>query len=63
MYIGEKVNFKPAEFICDCEGRLAHLPGHPQYVTGEIDYINREHRYYTIRFDVWGNTMHESFKF
>ena len=35
----------------------------PRRVTGHIEYINRAHRYFTVRVDTGRGILRESFKF
>ena len=53
--LGEPVTFWPAEFVIPAGTRPS--------IIGHIVYINEPHRYYTVEFQVFGYTMHESFKF
>lgn len=63
MKIGDTYRFKPSCFTETGDGTLAHLPGCPVDVTGKVVYINEPHRYFTVEYIVWGNTLRESFKF
>jgi hypothetical protein len=59
--IGKKISFVPAAFMGI--GSVKVLADMPRKVKGVIDYINYEHRWFRARFEVWGQTMHECFKF
>lgn len=63
MRVGDTYKFKPSAFCESEDGTLAHLPGRPRYVTGEIVFINEPHRFFTVQFNVWSYTLRESFKF
>lgn len=63
MRVGDTYKFKPSAFCVSDDGTLAHLPGQPRYVTGEVIYINEIHRLFTVEFTVWSYTLRESFKF
>lgn len=56
--IGEKISFIPDAFT-----RVEKDPRVPVRVAGIVDYINRAHRYYRVRFEVNGYTLYECFKF
>lgn len=57
--IGDKIRFIPDAFMhYRLDGAFA-----PVSVTGSIEYINRVHRYYRVRFEVNGYTLYECFKF
>ncbi len=65
--IGAKITFRPS---CWYDGRSGsqggdihvRLPGGTE-VTGTVDYINREHGWFRVRYEVFGNVNHECFKF
>ena len=63
MELGETYKFRPEGLDQHSDGSLAHLPGRPRYVTGTIDYINEAHRYFRVRYEMWGKAFHECFKF
>lgn len=61
MHIGQKVKWHPSAFI------RARDSGAPESIitelTGEIAYINAEHRYYMIEAQCHGYTIRECFKY
>lgn len=63
MRLGDTYKFRPAELAVSGDGILSHLPGRPRYVTGVVDYINAAHRFFRVRYELWGNVLHECFKF
>ena len=58
--LGDPVSFIPAAF-------QAHSAGFPEELaitlTGHVVYINQEHHYYRVAFDMPGCIGHECFKF
>ena len=61
--IGAEVKFKPSGLVVDSERRIAHLPVRPMDLTGVIDYINHDHRYFRVAYQMNNYTLHECFKF
>ena len=49
MRIGEAYTFVPAAFGAEIGGKDTKTI--PRRVTGHIEYINRAHRYFTVRVD------------
>lgn len=62
-YIGAEVKIRPSELALDAERRLAFLPGRPMYLTGVIDYIHHDHRFFRVSYQMNNYTLHECFKF
>jgi len=63
VYIGAPIRFVPAGFTGESAGAL---PGHkpiPREVTGRVIYINREHRTFTVAYEVNGYRLRETMKF
>lgn len=60
--IGEKISFIPSAFIngANLDKPLAGMRGK---VKATIDYINEEHHWFRAAYDLFGQTMHECFKF
>ena len=61
MRIGEAYTFVPAAFGAEIGGKDTKTI--PRRVTGHIEYINRAHRYFTVRVDTGRGILRESFKF
>lgn len=61
MRIGEAYTFVPAAFGAGIGGKDTKTI--PRRVTGHIEYINRAHRYFTVRVDTGRGILRESFKF
>lgn len=61
MRIGEDYTFVPAAFGAEIGGKDTKTI--PRRVTGHIEYINRAHRYFTVRVDTGRGILRESFKF
>lgn len=57
--IGDKITFRPAAFFDNPSG---YGPA-PTQVTGTVIYINKEHRYYRVAYEMPGCIGHECFKF
>jgi len=67
---GQLVRFAPAAFTGEQAGSSKKKPEQargrsepPRTVTGRIDYINRRHRWYNVRYELNGYVLHEGFKF
>ena len=59
--VGAPYRFKPAAF---CGERDCGIPTNRTVeVTGRIAGINYAHRYFWVRYEVYGYTLYESFKF
>ena len=61
MRLGEAYTFVPAAFGAEIGGK--DTKPIPRRVTGHIEYINRAHRYFTVRVDTGRGILRESFKF
>ena len=62
-HIGAEVKIRPSGLVLDHERRIAHLPGRPMYLTGVIEYINHDHRFFRVAYQMNNYTLHECFKF
>ena len=61
--IGAEVKIRPSGLVLDHERRIAYLLGLLMYLTGVIDYINHDHRYFRVAYQMNSYTLHECFKF
>ena len=66
--IGEEKSICVSVRLTLCPRRLrrrvgARTQNHPPAGTGHIEYINRAHRYFTVRVDTGRGILRESFKF
>lgn len=62
--LGDKIRFVPSAFSnCNDGSQMHQYGGCPTEVTGVIDYINQEHRWYRVRFEIFNTVLHEGFKF
>ncbi len=62
--LGMKYSFVPAAFTAEKSGTPA--PGGvriPHRVTGTVTYIHRQHRWFQVTYEIFGNVLKECFKF
>ena len=59
--VSVRLTFVPAAFGAEIGGKDTKTI--PRRVTGHIEYINRAHRYFTVRVDTGRGILRESFKF
>lgn len=64
--IGEHITFKPAAFMaeaCRPDQRNNDRWEIPRMVTGRVCYINHQHRWYNVEYQIHGRKLYEGFKF
>lgn len=61
--IGAPYRFVPAAFTGEKSGKIPGGKEVPRSVNGKITYINREHRFFQVTFEVNGYILHECIKF
>ena len=60
--IGDKISFIPSAFmVSNTPGRALH--GMPRKVKATVTYVNEAHHWFRATYDIWGQQMHECFKF
>ena len=57
--LGKKVSFIPCAFT---DARGVGKAGYQVTATGTVTYVNEEHDYFTITYQMYGETFRESFK-
>ena len=63
MKLGTTIKFTPSGFLADVGGMIFQEYGIPSEVEGSVVYINHKHRFYRVRFKVFGVVLYECFKF
>ena len=61
MRVGDKFTFRPTAFSADREEGNKGKGARPPPVTGRIEYIHPQRRYFTVAAVVHGYTIRESF--
>lgn len=63
MKFGATMKFVPSGFLADTGGMMFQKYEIPSEVEGDVVYINHKHRFYRVRFKVFGVVLYECFKF
>jgi hypothetical protein len=63
VHIGDTYRFIPSAFIGEKSAKLPGKQALPRAVTGRVSYINHEHRFFQVTYELNGYSLKECIKF